>query len=50
MSELFQILGSAGDVATVAIAIGFYRMDKRISFLEWWRDSHHHGHPDDREL
>ncbi|GFZ83858.1 hypothetical protein GCM10011403_29310 [Pseudohongiella nitratireducens] len=34
-AELFKLLAGAGDVATVAILLMFWRIDKRVSRLEW---------------
>lgn len=39
MMELLPYLSAGGDVATIAIAVGFWRLDKRLSRLEWWRES-----------
>ena len=35
MTELYSLLSGAGDVAMIAVAVGFWRIDKRVSKLEW---------------
>lgn len=38
-AELFKLLSGAGDIATLAIMLMFWRIDKRISRLEWQAES-----------
>lgn len=33
--EVFQYLSAGGDLATFGIMVGFWRLDKRLSRLEW---------------
>lgn len=34
MTELYQILAGVGDIATIAIALGFWKLDRRLVIVE----------------
>ena len=34
MAEIYQILAGIGDVATIAIAVGFWKLDRRLVVVE----------------
>lgn len=40
MPELMQFLSGSADAATIGIFFAFWRLDKRMSRLEWWQEQY----------
>lgn len=40
MEELFQLIGTGGDVAMMVVAVALYRIDKRVYKLELERNNY----------
>lgn len=37
VESLGQLLSGAGNLAMIWVAVGFWKLDKRLSHIEWWK-------------